>query len=104
MFIIVGIPSVHRLPGRSSLIRDIREKFDTGDRPDFNDDTVDVHSIASLLKLYLRELPAPLVPFFFYEQVMKICTRDMNINPDEALVHLEEVSKPRSSALTCYIQ
>jgi len=27
----------------------------------------DVHTVASLLKLYLRELPEPVVPFVFYD-------------------------------------
>lgn len=27
----------------------------------------DLHTVASLLKLYLRELPEPLVPFVYYD-------------------------------------
>ena len=32
----------------------------------------DVHSVGSLLKLYLRELPEPLIPFTFYERYLAI--------------------------------
>ena len=46
---------------------------------------IDVHSVASLLKLYLRELPEPIVPRQFYEPVMKIVQRDMHLNPDKAM-------------------
>uniref|UniRef100_A0A8C7YYN9 Si:ch211-247j9.1 n=1 Tax=Oryzias sinensis TaxID=183150 RepID=A0A8C7YYN9_9TELE len=51
-----------RQPGRNSLVRELQEAFDSGERPSF-DSTTDVHSVASLLKLYLRQLPEPLVPY-----------------------------------------
>ena len=81
-----------RLPGRNALVRDLRDRFDCGERPVFNIEDVDIHSIASLLKGYLRELPDPLIPFFWYEAVMKLVTRDMAQNPDDALVNFEEVA------------
>ena len=28
----------------------------------------DVHTVASLLKLYLRELPEPLIPYVYYDK------------------------------------
>ncbi|XP_013414893.1 rho GTPase-activating protein 24 [Lingula anatina] len=54
---------IFRLPGRSSVLKELKEKFDTCEAPDkFDLENVDVHSIASLLKMYLRELPEPLIP------------------------------------------
>ena len=50
---------------------------------------VDIHTIASLLKLYLRELPEPMIPNRFYEPVMKIVQRDMYVNPEKAMHSLE---------------
>nr|KAF6294102.1 Rho GTPase activating protein 22 [Pipistrellus kuhlii] len=51
-----------RLPGQATLVRDLQDAFDCGEKPRF-DSTTDVHTVASLLKLYLRELPEPVVPF-----------------------------------------
>ncbi|ELW66649.1 Rho GTPase-activating protein 22 [Tupaia chinensis] len=42
-------------------------------------DTTDVHTVASLLKLYLRELPEPVVPFARYEDFLscaQLLTKD----------------------------
>uniref|UniRef100_A0A8C9RHX1 Rho GTPase activating protein 22 n=1 Tax=Scleropages formosus TaxID=113540 RepID=A0A8C9RHX1_SCLFO len=51
-----------RMPGQANLVKDLQEAFDCGDKPLFDSNT-DVHTVASLLKLYLRELPEPVVPF-----------------------------------------
>lgn len=51
-----------RMPGQANLVRDLQDSFDCGEKPLF-DSTTDVHTVASLLKLYLRELPEPVVPF-----------------------------------------
>ncbi|XP_028734201.1 rho GTPase-activating protein 22 isoform X7 [Peromyscus leucopus] len=51
-----------RMPGQANLVRDLQDSFDCGEKPLF-DSTTDVHTVASLLKLYLRELPEPVIPF-----------------------------------------
>jgi len=66
------------------LIRQLQEIFDRGERPSLTDDDppdidLDVHTVASLLKSYLRELPEPLVPYELYEQVMMIVTREVPV-------------------------
>ncbi|XP_057676619.1 rho GTPase-activating protein 24 [Corythoichthys intestinalis] len=58
-----------RQPGRASLVKELQEAFDAGERPSFDSNT-DVHTVASLLKLYLRQLPEPLVPFSHYEDFL----------------------------------
>ena len=67
----------------------MKEIFDTGEQVEFIIPEIDVHSVASLLKLYLRELPEPIVPRQFYEPVMKIVQRDMHVNPDKAMNSLQ---------------
>ncbi|XP_018621548.2 rho GTPase-activating protein 22 isoform X1 [Scleropages formosus] len=58
-----------RLPGQANLVKELQDIFDCGDKPLFNSNT-DVHTVASLVKLYLRELPEPVVPFDKYENFL----------------------------------
>ncbi len=60
-------------------------------------DSTDVQCVASLLKLFIRELPSPLIPISSYQTVMKLTQLDMKINPDKALNDLAKV-------LTCIPQ
>ncbi|XP_056364531.1 rho GTPase-activating protein 25 isoform X2 [Oenanthe melanoleuca] len=66
----VAEEGIFRLPGQDSLVRRLRLAFDAGERPSFPRDT-DVHSVASLFKLYLRELPEPVVPWLQYEDFLR---------------------------------
>ncbi|KAJ8014055.1 hypothetical protein DPEC_G00036280 [Dallia pectoralis] len=54
-----------RMPGQTNHVRELQDAFDCGEKP-LLDSTTDVHTVASLLKLYLRELPEPVVPFNKY--------------------------------------
>ncbi|KAL7372134.1 hypothetical protein ABVT39_010804 [Epinephelus coioides] len=58
-----------RMPGQANLVKELQEAFDCGDKPLFDSNT-DVHTVASLLKLYLRELPEPVIPFCKYEDFL----------------------------------
>ncbi|KAM3830589.1 rho GTPase-activating protein 25 [Vipera latastei] len=60
---------IFRLPGQDNLVKKLRDAFDAGERPSFDQDT-DVHTVASLLKLYLRELPQPVIPWSQYEDFL----------------------------------
>nr|XP_031362572.1 rho GTPase-activating protein 25 [Lonchura striata domestica] len=66
----VAEEGIFRLPGQDNLVRRLRDAFDAGERPSFHRDT-DVHTVASLLKLYLRELPEPVVPWLQYEDFLR---------------------------------
>ncbi|XP_068924987.1 rho GTPase-activating protein 25 [Petaurus breviceps papuanus] len=76
---------IFRLPGQDNLVKKMRDAFDAGERPSFERDT-DVHTVASLLKLYLRELPDPVVPWSQYEGFL-LCGKLMNA--DESKAHQE---------------
>ncbi|CAG5870554.1 unnamed protein product [Menidia menidia] len=65
-----------RQPGRTSLVKELQEAFDSGERPTF-DGSTDVHTVASLLKLYLRQLPEPLVPYSSYQDFL-LCGRKLS--------------------------
>ncbi|XP_036403110.1 rho GTPase-activating protein 22 isoform X3 [Megalops cyprinoides] len=58
-----------RMPGQANLVKELQDAFDCGDKPMFNSNT-DVHTVASLLKLYLRELPEPVIPFAKYQDFL----------------------------------
>ncbi|XP_034459093.1 rho GTPase-activating protein 24 isoform X1 [Hippoglossus hippoglossus] len=58
-----------RLPGQANLVKELQDAFDCGEKPSFDCNT-DVHTVASLLKLYLRELPEPVVPFQKYDDFL----------------------------------
>ncbi|XP_038130945.1 rho GTPase-activating protein 24 isoform X2 [Cyprinodon tularosa] len=58
-----------RLPGQANLVKELQDAFDCGEKPSFDCNT-DVHTVASLLKLYLRELPEPVIPFMKYEEFL----------------------------------
>ncbi|KAK2881901.1 rho GTPase-activating protein 24-like isoform X2 [Channa argus] len=64
-----------RQPGQASQVRELQEAFDAGERPSF-DSSTDVHTVASLLKLYLRQLPEPLVPYSHYKDFL-LCAQKL---------------------------
>ncbi|NWI31302.1 RHG25 protein, partial [Sula dactylatra] len=76
---------IFRLPGQDNLVKQLRDAFDAGERPSFDWDT-DVHTVASLFKLYLRELPEPVVPWMQYEDFL-LCGQVLNA--DERKGHQE---------------
>ncbi|KAL4659813.1 rho GTPase-activating protein 24-like [Arapaima gigas] len=76
-----------RQPGQATLVKELQEAFDTGEKPSF-DSSTDVHTVASLLKLYLRELPEPVVPFSRYQDFLQ-CGKTLSTDRKEGLVKLK---------------
>ncbi|XP_054456487.1 rho GTPase-activating protein 22 isoform X2 [Anoplopoma fimbria] len=67
-----------RAPGQTNHVRELQDAFDRGEKPVF-DSSTDVHTVASLLKLYIRELPEPIIPFSKYTQFLscaQLLTKD----------------------------
>ncbi|NXU48541.1 RHG24 protein, partial [Turnix velox] len=77
-----------RLPGQANLVKELQDAFDCGEKPSF-DSTTDVHTVASLLKLYLRELPEPVIPYTKYEDFLS-CAKMLS---KEEEMGLEELVK-----------
>ncbi|XP_033737431.1 rho GTPase-activating protein 24-like isoform X2 [Pecten maximus] len=63
---------IFRLAGRTSLIKDYKEKFDCAEKVKFDISEIDIHSVASLVKMYLRELPDSIIPSQSYQKFMNI--------------------------------
>ncbi|XP_034753024.1 rho GTPase-activating protein 24 isoform X2 [Etheostoma cragini] len=93
-----------RLPGQANLVKELQDAFDCGEKPSFDCNT-DVHTVASLLKLYLRELPEPVVPFHKYEDFLtcaKLLSKDDEMGMKE-LRKLVENLPPVNYNLLKYI-
>ncbi|XP_058271242.1 rho GTPase-activating protein 24 isoform X3 [Hemibagrus wyckioides] len=78
-----------RQPGQATLVKELQEAFDAGEKPSF-DSSTDVHTVASLLKLYLRELPEPLVPFSRYQEFL-ICGKKISSHREQGLLELRNL-------------
>ncbi|KAI7795761.1 putative rho GTPase-activating protein 24 [Triplophysa rosa] len=76
-----------RLPGQANLVKELQDAFDCGEKPSFDCNT-DVHTVASLLKLYLRELPEPVIPFCKYEEFLA-CTKLFSKDQDAGMKELK---------------
>jgi hypothetical protein len=46
--------------------------LDVKARVDFDAEGVSAHAVASLLKLFVRQLPEPLLPFKYYTTLLKV--------------------------------
>lgn len=59
------VDGIYRLSGVKSNIQKLRHGFDQGRIPDLTEDAIlqDIHCVASLLKMYFRELPNPLLTY-----------------------------------------
>ncbi|KAK3555414.1 hypothetical protein QTP86_015749 [Hemibagrus guttatus] len=75
-----------RLPGQANLVKELQDAFDCGEKPAFDGNT-DVHTVASLLKLYLRELPEPVIPFSKYDEFLA-CTKLFSKDQEAGLKEL----------------
>uniref|UniRef100_A0AAR2JIX5 Rho GTPase activating protein 22 n=1 Tax=Pygocentrus nattereri TaxID=42514 RepID=A0AAR2JIX5_PYGNA len=80
-----------RMPGQANLVKELQDAFDCGDKPQFDSNT-DVHTVASLLKLYLRELPEPVIPFCKYEDFLT-CAQLLAKDEQEGLQELGQQVK-----------
>uniref|UniRef100_A0A2C9JKY5 GTPase-activating protein CdGAPr n=1 Tax=Biomphalaria glabrata TaxID=6526 RepID=A0A2C9JKY5_BIOGL len=64
------VHGIYRLSGITSNIQKLRLAFDEDRVPDLTEDCYlqDIHSISSLLKMYFRELPNPLLTYQLYDK------------------------------------
>ncbi|XP_072261552.1 rho GTPase-activating protein 24 isoform X4 [Pyxicephalus adspersus] len=75
-----------RLPGQANLVKELQDAFDCGEKPAFDSNT-DVHTVASLLKLYLRELPEPVIPYSKFEDFLS-CAKQLSKEEESGMAEL----------------
>ncbi|KAK9367480.1 hypothetical protein V1509DRAFT_626777 [Lipomyces kononenkoae] len=67
---------IYRVPGSMASVNELKKAFDSGSEVDMNDERwYDINTVAGCLKLYLRELPEPLLTdelFSEFTQIAKI--------------------------------
>eukprot|EP00026_Physarum_polycephalum_P001371 Phypoly_transcript_01372.p1 GENE.Phypoly_transcript_01372~~Phypoly_transcript_01372.p1 ORF type:complete len:1101 (+),score=196.02 Phypoly_transcript_01372:61-3303(+) len=78
----LSVEGVFRISGSASLIEYYRDRFDQGDYVDLGQCS-DVHTIASLLRTYLRELPEPLLTYELHDQFVN--SHEENVAADERI-------------------
>jgi len=70
------------------IILEIKDTFEKGEEVDFSKLEAPVHVTAGILKLYLRELPEPLLTFPLYDDYLKIADQaDDDINDLKKLLN-----------------
>uniref|UniRef100_A0A8D8RHW2 Unconventional myosin-IXb n=1 Tax=Cacopsylla melanoneura TaxID=428564 RepID=A0A8D8RHW2_9HEMI len=62
---------IYRKSGIHSKQQELKVKIDEGKLPDLELDDYSVHILANLLKLFLREMPEPLLTFEYYEEFLR---------------------------------
>ncbi|KAF9275242.1 hypothetical protein BGZ68_010928 [Mortierella alpina] len=71
---------LYRVPGSHASVQKLKRMFDTGKDYDLLAmEGIDPNDIATLLKLYLRELPNPLLPPALLEQFQSLLSTDKHI-------------------------
>eukprot|EP00211_Chloroparvula_japonica_P003773 CAMPEP_0119139102 /NCGR_PEP_ID=MMETSP1310-20130426/26889_1 /TAXON_ID=464262 /ORGANISM="Genus nov. species nov., Strain RCC2339" /LENGTH=703 /DNA_ID=CAMNT_0007130361 /DNA_START=62 /DNA_END=2173 /DNA_ORIENTATION=+ len=66
------VEGLFRLSGSSSEVAAYKEAFTVGENVNFDQDATDPHTIASLFKMWLRELPEPLLTYELYEAFVEM--------------------------------
>nr|XP_020665322.1 rho GTPase-activating protein 22 [Pogona vitticeps] len=90
-----------RMPGQANLVKELQDSFDSGEKPLFDSHT-DVHTVASLLKLYLRELPEPVIPFTRYEDFLscgQLLSKDRGEGTLELAKHVKNLPQANYNLL-----
>ncbi|CAM9314755.1 unnamed protein product [Phaeothamnion confervicola] len=69
------VPGLFRVPGNKETVGELKHRFDSGEHVEFNETIHNVHDVATLLKMFFRELPEPVVPPDCYHALLEAGTR-----------------------------
>ncbi|KAJ5071318.1 rho/rac/cdc gtpase-activating protein [Anaeramoeba ignava] len=86
---------IFRLSGASSEVKQLVERFDKGEDVDLYPEK-DLHAVAGLLKLFLRELPIPLLTFDLYPQFQQALAQPDQKKVNESLHNCINLLEPEN--------
>ncbi|XP_074620007.1 rho GTPase-activating protein 24-like isoform X2 [Acropora palmata] len=91
-----------RLPGHVEKVASLKDAFNKGKNPELESTRTEVHSVASVLKSYFRELPEPLIPYDYFE-VFLTAARCYEMREEDGIIavqnQLKTLPQPNSSLL-----
>jgi hypothetical protein len=72
LFVALKVQDIFRTSGSIMKINQLKQRIDRGEKINYENEKLDPHTVAGLLRLYFRELPNPLVPFEFYQALVDL--------------------------------
>ena len=84
------VDGIYRLSGITSNIQKLRNAFDEDRVPElYEDESIlqDIHCVSSVLKMYFRELPNPLLTYQLYDRFVTAVSQEENVR----LLHIRDV-------------
>lgn len=85
-----------RVPGRKDTMDELKQVFEAGGKVDFES----VNDAAGVLKQFLRNMSAPLLPFAMYKDFVQVAANKGGV---KALIPLIRNVPPENQALLCYL-
>jgi len=102
----MDVEGLFRLAGSASKIKKLKAAFDAG-IVDMEDFVNEIHAVTGVLKLYLRELPEPLLTFELYDEWIessRIKDRDTRLQSLWSLIErLPQQNKANLRYLVCFL-
>jgi len=86
----IDTEGIYRLSGNTAVVNRLKAQYNRGEIIDFNDDSIDIPVICSLLKLYFRELKDTLIPTCMFENfldALRINESDQRLQQLYSLIH-----------------
>ncbi|XP_067042221.1 rho GTPase-activating protein 24-like isoform X1 [Acropora muricata] len=81
-----------RLPGHVEKVASLKDAFNKGKNPELESTRTEVHSVASVLKSYFRELPEPLIPYDYFE-VFLTAARCYEMREEDGIIAVQNQLK-----------
>ncbi|XP_072854075.2 rho GTPase-activating protein 29 isoform X1 [Pogona vitticeps] len=92
----LNVKGIYRVNGAKSRVEKLCQAFENGkDLVELSD--LYAHDISNVLKLYLRQLPEPLILFRLYNEFIGLAKESQNINEELHMKQMSPRSKKRQS-------
>nr|XP_039270216.1 rho GTPase-activating protein 12-like isoform X1 [Styela clava] len=97
----LNIDGIYRVSGNLSHVQKLRYTVDREIPVNFSDpEWEDIHVITGALKMFLRELPEPVIPFTFFDKFIATCKiSDKNSRHDATKSLIRALPKPNKETL-----